>query len=72
MIELRINEILQERKMNQKDLCELSGLSPTTVSEMCRGVRSTVNLKHLETLIDALEINDFNKILKREKVQQWV
>ncbi|EAE5650782.1 XRE family transcriptional regulator, partial [Listeria monocytogenes] len=35
---------------------------------MCRGVRTTVNLQHLETLIDALEIKDFNQILKRDKV----
>lgn len=54
--------------MSQKALCELSGLRPTTVSEMCRGVRTTVNLQHLETLIDALEIEDFNQILKRDKV----
>lgn len=68
MIRLRVNEILKEREMSQKALCELSGLSPTTVSEMCRGVRTAVNLKHLETLIDALEIEDFNQILERDKV----
>ncbi|MBM7687509.1 transcriptional regulator [Enterococcus ureilyticus] len=68
MIRLKINEILKEKEMNQKELCEISGLRPTTVSEMCRGVRSTVNLKHLEMLIDALEIEDFNQILKRDKV----
>lgn len=68
MIRLRINEILKEREMSQKALCELSGLRPTTVSEMCRGVRTTVNLQHLETLIDTLEIEDFNQILKRDKV----
>ncbi|EAG0211746.1 XRE family transcriptional regulator, partial [Listeria monocytogenes] len=28
MIRLRINEILKEREMSQKALCELSGLRP--------------------------------------------
>ena len=66
MIQLRINEILEARNMSQKDLCALSGLRPTAVSEMCRGVRTAINLKHLETLIEALEIDDFNQILKRD------
>lgn len=69
MIQLRLDEILETRNMNQKELCELSGLRPTTVSEMCRGIRTAINLKHLETLMNALEIDDFNQILEKDKVQ---
>ncbi|MDZ5473272.1 helix-turn-helix transcriptional regulator [Bacillus sp. 31A1R] len=68
MIQLRIDEILRDRGMNQKDLCELSGLRPTTVSEMVRGVRTSVNLKHLETIMNSLDIEDFNQIIKKVKV----
>ncbi|MFD2446582.1 helix-turn-helix domain-containing protein [Bacillus sp. CGMCC 1.16607] len=68
MIQLRIDEILRERGMNQKDLCELSGLRPTTVSEMVRGVRTAVNLRHLETIMNSLGIEDFNQIIKKVKV----
>lgn len=69
MIQLKLDEILENRNMNQKELCELSGLRPTTVSEMCRGIRTAINLKHLETLMNALEIDDFNQILEKDKVQ---
>ena len=65
MIHLRINEILNERHMTQKELCEQSGLRPTTVSEMVRGIRSAVNLKHLDIIMETLDITDFNEILKR-------
>lgn len=68
MISLRINEILKEKELTQKDICLISGLRPTTVSEMCRGVRTAINLRHLETLMDALEIDDFNEILRKDKV----
>ncbi|MFK4900487.1 MULTISPECIES: helix-turn-helix domain-containing protein [Lactococcus] len=64
MIELRIQELLAERNMTQKELCHLSGLRPTTVSEMVRGVRSAVNLKHLEAIMLSLEIEDFNKLFR--------
>lgn len=66
MIKLLVNDILVERNMTQKDLCKLSGLNPSTISEICRGIRGAINTKHLEAIMDALEIEDFNQIMSKD------
>ena len=70
MIKLRLNEILKEREMRQKDLAKASGLSESSISDMVRGIRSTVNLEQLEKVMDCLEITNYNEIF--EKVEEKV
>lgn len=70
MIKLRLNEILKEREMRQKDLAIASGLRESSVSDMVRGIRTTVNLEQLEKVMDCLEITDYNEIF--EKVEEKV
>lgn len=70
MIKLRLNEILKEREMRQKDLAKASGLRESSISDMVRGIRSTVNLEQLEKVMDCLEITDYNEIF--EKVEEKV
>lgn len=68
MIKLRLNEILKEREMRQKDLAQASGLRESSISDMVRGIRSTVNLEQLEKVMDCLQITDYNEIF--EKVEE--
>ncbi len=70
MIKLRLNEILKEREMRQKDLAKASGLRESSISDMVRGIRSTVNLEQLEKVMNCLEITDYNEIF--EKVEEKV
>ncbi|MFK4312342.1 MULTISPECIES: helix-turn-helix domain-containing protein [unclassified Bacillus (in: firmicutes)] len=70
MIKLRLNEILKEREMRQKDLAQASGLRESSISDMVRGIRSTVNLEQLEKVMSCLEITDYNEIF--EKVEEKV
>lgn len=70
MIKLRLNEILKEREMRQKDLAKASGLRESSISDMVRGIRTTVNLEQLEKVMDCLEITDYNEIF--EKVEEKV
>lgn len=70
MIKLRLNKILKEREMRQKDLAIASGLRESSISDMVRGIRSTVNLEQLEKVMDCLEITDYNEIF--EKVEEKV
>lgn len=65
MIKVRINEILKERNMLQKDLATASGLRESSVSDMVRGIRSSVNLDSLEKVMDCLEITDYNEIFEK-------
>ena len=70
MIKLRLNKILKERELRQKDLAIASGLRESSISDMVRGIRSTVNLEQLEKVMDCLEITDYNEIF--EKVEEKV
>lgn len=68
MIRIRLNEILKERNMKQKDLAIASGLRESSISDMVRGIRTSVNLESLEKVMDCLNITDYNKIF--EKVEE--
>lgn len=65
MIKLRLQEILKEREMLQKDLARSTGLSESSISDMVRGIRSTVNLEQLEKVMEFLEIVDYNEIFEK-------
>jgi len=65
MIKIRLNEILKERNMLQKDLAIASGLRESSVSDMVRGIRNSVNLDSLEKVMDCLEITDYNEIFEK-------
>jgi putative transcriptional regulator len=67
LIKLRLSDILRERDMKQK-LAELSGLRESRVSDMVRGIRTSVNLDSLEKVMDCLDITDYNEMF--EKVEE--
>lgn len=54
--------------MKQKDLAIASGLSESSISDMVRGIRNSVNLESLEKVMNCLNIEDYNKIF--EKVEE--
>lgn len=64
MIRIRLQEILDEREISQKQLAELTKLRPTTISELCNNIRSTINREHLEKVMIALEIESIAEIIE--------
>lgn len=64
MIHVRLKEILDERKLTQKQLSEMTNIKQATISEIANDQRSTINKKHLETIIDTLEITDISEIIE--------
>ncbi|MDF2651808.1 MAG: family transcriptional regulator [Paenibacillus sp.] len=64
MIRIKLQEILGERGITQKQLSELCKLRPTTISELCNNIRSTINREHLEKVMVALEIKDISEIIE--------
>ncbi|MEK3673498.1 helix-turn-helix domain-containing protein [Paenibacillus sp. FSL R10-2771] len=64
MIRIRLQEIIDERGINQKQLSELTKLRPTTISELCNNIRSTINREHLEKVMVALEIKNIAEIIE--------
>jgi putative transcriptional regulator len=72
LIKLRLSDILRERDMKQKELFELSGLRESTVSDMVRGIRTSVNLDSLEKVMDCLDITDYNEMFEKVEEKMYV
>lgn len=64
MIHIRLKEILNERQLTQKELSVMTNIKPATISEIANDQRTTINKKHLETIIDVLEITDISDIIE--------
>lgn len=65
-INFKLKDLLQERGITQKQLSELTGLHESTLSDISRDLRSVINKNHLELIMKALEIYDFNELLERK------
>lgn len=66
MIKIKVRDILRERGISQKELAKMTGIRESTISEICRGCRSGINLQHLATIAEALDISDISKLLDFE------
>ncbi|MGF9913758.1 helix-turn-helix transcriptional regulator [Paenibacillus ehimensis] len=64
---VRLQELLKERNMTQKELAEATGLRPTTISELCNNVRSTINREHLVKVAEILGICDIKELIELRK-----
>lgn len=62
-VKIKLKEILEERSMTQKQLASLSGIRESTISEIARGTRTVINIKHLENIAMTLEITDIRDII---------
>lgn len=64
---IRLEEVLREREMTQKDLHELTGIRPAAISALTRGVIERVNINHIVRIANALEITDIRELLTFEE-----
>lgn len=62
-VEYKVNELLKERGMMQKELAELTGISSVTINDICNNNRSVANFKYLEKIAKALNITDIRDII---------
>lgn len=66
-VKVKVKEILEERRVTQKKLAELSGIRESTISDIVRGSRTVINFEHLSKIAEALEITDIRDIIDFEK-----
>lgn len=62
MIEVKIEEILEERDLSIYWLAEESGLSYPTVYNLVKNKTKSIQFKTIAAIMHALNIYDFNKI----------
>ncbi|HDR4373424.1 TPA: helix-turn-helix transcriptional regulator [Bacillus cereus] len=59
-----LDKVLSERNMTQKQLAELTGLRPATISEICKNQRTTLNKEHLNKIANVLNITDITHLIE--------
>lgn len=64
MIRIKLQKIIDERGITQKQLSELSKLRPTTISELCNNIRTSINREHLEKVMIALDIKEISEVIE--------
>lgn len=66
-IEIKLKQLLKERKIKQYQLAEMSGLTTRTISELCNNKMERVPLKVLSKIAEVLEIEDIREIIDFKK-----
>ena len=64
-VKLKVKEILEERKITQKKLAEVSGIRESTISDIVRGARTV-----LSKIAEALEITDIRELIDFENTSK--
>ncbi|WP_145040978.1 helix-turn-helix transcriptional regulator [Paenibacillus sp. Y412MC10] len=62
-LHIKLQEVLDERGLKQKELAALTGIRLGTISEICNNRRSTINREHLEIIAEKLDITEVNELL---------
>lgn len=62
-VKLKLKEVLQDRKLTQKQLAELSDIREATISDIVRGARTVINIQHLESIANSLGITDIRELI---------
>lgn len=63
MIKNRVKELRTERNMTQEKLCEMTGLSRTTLSKIENNDEVNVNTRTIAKLAEVLEADPFDIFL---------
>jgi len=63
-VNVRLNEVLKERNMTQKELSELTKIRPASISDLCNNVRTAINREHLAKVAEALNITDIRELIE--------
>lgn len=65
-LNLKLKTLLEERRLTQKKLSELSGVRESTISDIVRGSRTLINFEHFEKIARALEISEITELIDFE------
>lgn len=69
-LRLKLDEILKERGISQSKLSKMIDIRQPTISDMCRNVRTEINIPIIEKIAQALEITDISELMQFEIVEE--
>lgn len=68
-VEIRLAEILKERKMKQGEFAEKAEMRPNAVSNLCRGYVDRLSIEHIEKIVNTLDLEDINELITLKEVE---
>jgi putative transcriptional regulator len=66
-LRVKLDEVLKDRNMSQKELAGLTGIRPAAISELYNNQRKSINREHIEKIAAALDISDINELITLDK-----
>lgn len=60
---IKINQLLEKRKISQRELSRLSNTRHAALSELANGKRESISFAHIERIAEALDIDDITEII---------
>lgn len=63
-VRLKVKELLIEKGISQKELSKMTGIRESTVSEICRGTKETINKEHISKIAETLGITEIGQIIE--------
>lgn len=61
---IKLKYLLNEKKMTQKELSEITKIRESTISDIIRGSRTVLNFDHISRIASALEIHDIRDLME--------
>jgi len=71
MVNIRISELMGKRRLTQKQLAELTGIRPNTISDLWHGRTKRIEISHMEALCKALqcEVGDLFEYVATDRME---
>lgn len=66
-LRVKLDEVLKDRNMSQKELAKLTGIRPAAISELYNNQRKSINREHIEKIAAALNISDISELITLDK-----
>lgn len=70
MIEIRVAELMGRHKLTKKQLAEMTGIRPNTVSALWYGTAKRIDLQQLDSLCRALRCQPGDLLVYKEGEEQ--
>lgn len=61
---VRLDRVLSDRNLTQKELAKMTGLRPASISELYNNQRKSINREHLEKIAEALSITEISELME--------
>lgn len=67
MITLKLDQVLKEKGISQRELSRQTGIRQPTISEMCLNTSKTLSLKNLDKICNILDCDPSEIIIHKKE-----